>query len=307
MKKIIKFLSFSLLVSLAIVSCNEDETTFNALSFPTDSFTFIEGESIDALEASTEEIEIVILRATSNDGAQSELEVPFTITTEGAVEGRDFEIVNQKSRFKFAAGVFKDILKIKLIDNLIEDGNKKITINLTEGANIGYPGDIGAGTSFTLNINDDDCSLIAENFTGTPSGTETTSYTPEESPSTAKFTLVSSTSTTATYSIEGIYSTQLTTWGETITSGGSYEITLDLTDPANPLVIPTDNGDPLGNGLNFFYAETDNQWGYYLNLDAGTFSTCGKTLELEFTIDVTRAIPSGVFLGDGKTRLILQF
>lgn len=161
MKKIYKFLSISMICTLFFTACDQDETTFDALEFPADAFVAFAGTSVDVLEASTQTITITVNRATSAADAASALSVPFTITT-SAVLDVDYTIVGNKTSFDFAEGEYVDTLQIETIDNTDEDGNKEIVIALTKGNGIGFPGSDANGSSFTLNINDDDCAFTLQ-------------------------------------------------------------------------------------------------------------------------------------------------
>ena len=304
-KNIIKTLLLSFLIT-GFIACNENDNEENV--YEGDNFiSFGTSFSASTSESMTDPVTITAYASITN--LQSDITVNTTITEEN-VSSANYAFVDGKSSFSFGPGKYVDTIKVIPVDNTDADGSKKITITLdsaSDGTLIGYPGIDANGKIFTLTISDDDCALIASNFTGIASGNETITYSAGEKPSEASFVLVSSTSNTATYKVSGILGPQFTVWGEAVTSGGEFTITLDNSDPTNPSVIATDVGDPLSNGLDYFYCQTDNEWGYYLNLDSSTFSTCEKTLELAFTIDVTQASTGGVFEADGSTKLILQF
>lgn len=158
MKNIYKFLSISVVCTLLFTACDQDETVYEALSFPSDAFVSFEANSLDVLESSTETITVTLNRATSAEDAASSLSIPFTVNTT-AVLDVDYTILDNKTSFDFAEGEYSDTIEIQAIDNLNEDGNKEIIIALTEGNGIGFPGPDANGSSFTLNINDDDCAF----------------------------------------------------------------------------------------------------------------------------------------------------
>lgn len=308
MKNILKFLSFSLILFVGLVSCDEDETTYKALKFPEDSFVSLEKASATIAESS-DTLNVKINLSTDKANANIERIVSFSLSG-SAVKGIDYTIVDDKTSFVFKPNSFQDIIRIVPIDNTVEDGDKDIIITLGEasGVNLGFPGTNNtSGKNMLIKLEDDDCAFVAEVFTGVPSGTETSSGSAGEKPSEAKFTLESSTATTATYKVENLLAPQFTKWGEKVTTGGEYYITLDNTDPKNPKITAIDNGDPLGNGLAFFHSQTDSEWGYYAKLEKATFSTCAKTIDLEFSVDITQASTGKVYPDDMKITSKLTF
>ena len=304
MKKI-----FTIIAAVALfISCDESKETIDTLSYPADAFVSLAESSATVPESSADAIDIVLNLSTSKEAATSPTNVGFTISSENATEGVHYTIVGGKTSFDVAANTFQDVLQIVPIDNTDEDGNKVITITLNDSpVGLGFPGPDGLGKTFTLILEDDDCALVADLFKGTPTGNETSGGSAGEAPSEVQFTLTSSTATTATYKLSGILAPQFTTWGEKITTGGEYSVTFDNTDPMNPKIVAIDNGDPLSNGLTFFYAQTDDEWGYYLKLDSASFSTCGKSVKMKFTIDITQASTGSTFPTDFNTELDLQF
>jgi len=158
MKNILKFLSVVFVLSVTVIACDEEETTFNPLSFPNDAFVTIAGSSANLSEASTTPIEVVVNYSNATAAATSPITVDFSIS--GATAGTDYTILDGKSQFTFAAGVFSDKIEIMPVNNIVEDGNKILTITLDSStASLGFPGPAGNGTTMTLTIQDDDCAF----------------------------------------------------------------------------------------------------------------------------------------------------
>lgn len=160
MKKIVNLLSVSLILCLGLVSCDEDETTFKALDYPVDAFVSLESTSASVLESSGSTIDIVMNLSTSVAATTTATTVGFTIASDNAREGVHYTVVNNKSSFELAAGVFSDTLQIVPIDNTDEDGDKVITIILNNApVNLGFPGPDGLGKTMTITLQDDDCAF----------------------------------------------------------------------------------------------------------------------------------------------------
>lgn len=159
MKKTFKLLSISLILCLGLAGCDEDTTTFNELDYPADAFVSLESTSVSVLESSGGTIDIVMNLSTSTTAAMATATtVGFTIASDNAREGIDYTVVNNKSSFDLGVGVFSDTLQIIPIDNVVEDGDKVITIILNNApVNLGFPGPDGLGKTTVLTILDDDC------------------------------------------------------------------------------------------------------------------------------------------------------
>jgi len=165
MKNIFKLLSVIFIIAVTIVACDEDETTYNALSFPDDAFLRFEATSASVIEAATTPYAIVLNYSNAEEAATSEITIGFTITSDNAVEGVDYTLIDGKTQFTFAPGVFSDKIEILPINNTIEDGNKELNITLnSSSSNLGFPGPDGNGKSLTLTIQDDDCAFSIESI-----------------------------------------------------------------------------------------------------------------------------------------------
>ncbi|WP_405606825.1 hypothetical protein [Polaribacter sp. Asnod1-A03] len=161
MKKILTIIA---IVAL-FISCDESKETIDTLSFPTDSFVSFSDTSISVLESNTEIIDVVLNLSTSKDAATSPTTVSYTITSENAIEGVHYNILDGKTSFDLPAGIFSDSLQIQPIDNSDEDGDKVITITLTDApVGLGFPGPDGIGQTINLTLQDDDCAFSLESL-----------------------------------------------------------------------------------------------------------------------------------------------
>ncbi len=310
MKKIINKVSVLLLSMIVLSSCNKndnDENIYEGESFV--SFNATTSGSIS--ESASSPLTVKVYASVPAAQAES-FTLDFTVASSDAVAGTDYSVVGTKTSLSFGPDQYEDTIQIMPIDNSNPEANKTITITLgtaSNGLTVGLPGPDNKANSFVVTLIEDDCPLTDKLFSGKSSGTETSSASAGEKPSEATFTVTAQTATTVTYKIEGILAPQFTRWNENITSGGELSITLDMTDPSKPKIIPIDGGDPLSNGLAFFYAQTDNEWGYYLKLDnaKSNFSTCANSIKLSFSIDITQASTGRTFLDDITTVLDLKF
>lgn len=169
MKNILKSIIYLLFIAFALVSCDEDETTFEPLNYPSDSFVAIETGDVEVLESTPQLIIINVFYANTEEGHTSDVKVDFQITGNG-VEGTHYTIQDNKSQLSFSAGVFNDKIVIIPIDNATEDGDKLLKFELTSSssssANIGYPGPDGFGKSINITLTDDDCSFTFADLDG---------------------------------------------------------------------------------------------------------------------------------------------
>lgn len=308
MKNLFKF-SLITAIGLLLYSCDEDKTTYTPLDFPSQNYVAFDGESATFSESFKDSIPVKVLFA--HGEATSDMKVGYKITTDNATEGVHYEIIDNKSSYDFPSGTYSDEIFIKPIDNLDEDGPKTLTFTLTDASvNIGAPGPDSLGKTFVLTLSDNDCAFNPEDMKGIVSGTETTfgyDSLVGEAPSKAKFSVIEDENKKVTFEITDILAPQFAAWGETVTLGGTFTITIDYTDPSTPIIEYVDNGDPLNNGLDYFYAQADDEWGYYLNPVKSSLSTCDRTFYIEFLIDVAQASTNQVYEGDFKTKLNLEF
>jgi len=158
MKTLFKSLIIIAVVSFVAIACDEDETTFEPLNFPTDAFIAFDGNNIEVDEFDTADIVVSVSMATVNQ--TQDVTVDFTISSSDAILGTDFEVVDNKSQFTIAAGEYSDDLRLRLIDNQDSEPNKTITITLTgtnASATLGYPGPDALNSTIDIVILDDDC------------------------------------------------------------------------------------------------------------------------------------------------------
>jgi len=168
MKTILKTISVSFMM-LLVLSCNEKDMEYTNIDFNSTNFVVFSEAAKSVNELVTAPVEINASFATSNASATS---VPFTITSDNAVEGVDYMIVDNKTSFDFTSDKLVDTIEFMPIDNLIADGDKTITITLnSSGVSVGYPGPDGNNASIVVTIVDNDCAytldeLAAASWTG---------------------------------------------------------------------------------------------------------------------------------------------
>lgn len=175
MKKIFKSFLTITAISFCFIACDEEETNYTPLNYPTDAFVAFDGESIDVNEFTTNDIVVTVNLATVNQAEN--VTVDFSISSPDAILGTHYEVVDNKTQFSIASGEYSDSVIIKLIDNPDSEPNKAITLTLTgnnSGIKLGYPGPDSNGSTFTVNIIDDDCEKeeSLRPFSGSYSGTD---------------------------------------------------------------------------------------------------------------------------------------
>ena len=166
------FLIVSVL-AVGLISCDEDEVTYDALSFPEDQYIAFTARSISVDEGSNSPI--VITAQYVHADSSAEANVGFTITSPTAVEGEDYIIMDGQTSFSFPAGVYTDTVTIIPLDDDVLEEDKIITITLAD-ANVrtGAPGPDSLGKSITVTLLEDDCAReeALRPFEGTYSGTD---------------------------------------------------------------------------------------------------------------------------------------
>jgi len=168
MKKIFKSLIYITVLAFFVSACDENDTTFDPLSFPEDAFIAMEdASSIEVLESTTTPIEIVVNYANTLDGATTDVTVDFTITSDTAIEGVHYTIEGSSSQLLFPAGQLNAKIVIIPIDNADEDGDKVMTFTLTNSTvSLGLPGPDSFNKSITVTLTDDDCAFTFEGLDG---------------------------------------------------------------------------------------------------------------------------------------------
>jgi hypothetical protein len=168
MKYIYKSLLYFTVIALSVISCKEDDTTYKALSFPQDAFIAFESSAdINVLESTTSPIVIEVDYANSTEGTTSEVSVDFTITSDNAVEGVNYTVVDNLTQLTFPVGVHKANIVIIPIDNSIEDGDKVLNITLTNSSvPLGFPGTDSSHKTLSVTLTDDDCAFTFADLDG---------------------------------------------------------------------------------------------------------------------------------------------
>ena len=161
MKKYIKNLLILSLFTAIIIGCTENDNEENV--YTGDNFiSFGAVSTASALESATGTITITAYASIPN--LQNDVTVGFEITTDNATAA-DYTIIDGKSSFSFGSGKYEDSIQIKPIDNLVEDGEKVISItlsNTSDSSLIGFPGPDGKGKTFTVVFKDDDCAFTLQ-------------------------------------------------------------------------------------------------------------------------------------------------
>ncbi|MGM9734043.1 MAG: Calx-beta domain-containing protein [Prevotella sp.] len=147
--RIINKITFGLiaLAAMAFSSCSNDLPEFNNA----DAFVALRQSTATMGETSGENELTVLL--TSLGGKEGS--VDFEIVSDSiapAVEGTDFQILNESKTLKFTKEVNEQVIKIKVIDNDVYTGDKRFTINLVNAQGV----NIGAEKSITVTIEDDE-------------------------------------------------------------------------------------------------------------------------------------------------------
>lgn len=276
MKNIFNFLSVLLLSSLILVSCDQDETTFNALDFPNQAFIKFQASSLSSLEASTDGIEVVAELSNSLKSHTTPITVTVNITAENAVAGTNYEVVDNKAAFVFEPGSFTDKIVINSIDNFDEDGDKKLTFELVSvtGANVslGTPGPDSLGNSVVLNLQDDDCGYTFQDLADASwSGTDSSSG--NEGPNASQIDISTDGTNLLATGIAYGWLTNTAYWNEVIVTETPTILSIDevgaITIAEQPLCTTTWLGDP--------------QPAYSIR-GTGQFTSCSKTMVISYDL-----------------------
>jgi len=273
-------------MALFVISCDENETTFVPLDLPQDAFVVFENDSFNVTESSTDDVIVTIYLATINQ--TSNVTVDFAITSEDAILGTHYEIVDNKTQFSIASGKYSDELRIRAIDNGETDGNKELIITLTgnsAGANIGYNGPDSNNSSMSITILDDDCPLVLVGEYNELSEDVNTTRTYVGGSS----WMIEATDNPNEYLISGFFKDLFTEWGEVFQEGFGYE----------GKVLMIDNGDGTVTIPCQYMGQTlPGPWDYSMS-GTGTYSSCDKTLTISSAFDDGVAVcPVGWYTSD---------
>jgi hypothetical protein len=236
-------------------------------------------------------VKIPISLAAPAQSSAISIDVAITSPDNSAVEGTHYNLLYPTDgKLNFDAGVFFDTIKVEVIDNGDEDGNKTLDFALGSvpaGFVLGLPGPAKRNKSCQLVVLDNDCEFISKNFTGKVTGVEF--YPTNEYTTDAEFKLVDSTATTWIYEVHGIMQSVYAGWGEVVdaptagtgSKGNIAIVTLDFTDPINPKIYLTEQNLSTTDG---------GAWIYDIKNDPAKpskFSTCESTIELNYLINVS--------------------
>lgn len=156
---------FAALIFLAVGCDKEDGTeVYNG----GDNFHFLEDvSSADEASATPVAIRVIFTKTEMKTGS-----VSFTITSDNAVENVDYVVLNTTTTFDFATDMVEETIFIQPIDNQVLDGDKVLTIALTNGTEaLGWPGPDALFSTHTFTILDDDCATpLVGTFTESTAG-----------------------------------------------------------------------------------------------------------------------------------------
>lgn len=271
MKKIFKLFILVIAVALGFTSCDEDEVTYEALSFPEDQYIAFTTTAVAVDESTT--APIVVTAQYVHADSSADASVGFTISSPTAVEGVDYIVVDGQTSFSFPAGVYTDTVTIMAIDNAVLEDDKVLTITLGEAdVRTGAPGPDSLGKTMTITLLEDDCSReeALRPYEGTYSGTDNCgAYA-------SQVRLVLPCGTGITIKGLGYPWLESSYWGETVITEYDAFITIDAV--AGTVDIP-----------NQLYVATDYQ-GFvsdYFIEGSGTIDTSGPSPVLHIEYDMT--------------------
>ncbi|MDN5291942.1 MAG: phospholipid/cholesterol/gamma-HCH transport system substrate-binding protein [Anaerophaga sp.] len=150
MKKYI-YKSVILVLSLGVLAaCESDPVMFDSSK----SFVAFEKKTAEVKEGPSEDIVQIPVTIAAVPGSPS-VTVNFEVLTEGAtaIEGEDFEIVNETNTLTCDEGFGTEYIEVKPIDNSDFTGDKTFTIELT-GNSRNYP--LGAVSTVAVTVVDDE-------------------------------------------------------------------------------------------------------------------------------------------------------
>lgn len=154
MKNIIFNIVAILLAVLVFTGCEKDKPDYTYGGPWFISFAY---DADEISEGSEESLKIEVLLASPVQ--EGTVTVDFTVTSENAVEGTDFEVLNANKQIVFQAGEGSAFIEIRAINNSTPEDNKELTITLTDnsaGFVLGLPGPDENNKSFKVKILDDD-------------------------------------------------------------------------------------------------------------------------------------------------------
>jgi hypothetical protein len=271
MKKI-----FTIVAAIALfIACDESKETIDSLSFPSDAFVSFDTTTISVLESEAATINVVMNLSNSAAAATAETNVGFTISSDNAVEGVHYTLVEPKTSFNLAPGVFQDALKFKSIDNTDEDGDKVITITLIDApVTLGFPGPDGLGKTITLTLQDDDCAVSLEGLGAATWSGEDSVPSGEAGPNASVITTSFDGTNLLMEGLSYAWLTDADYWNEVVVLSNPVIVTVDLETGAidialQPLCTATWLGDvqPL-----------------YEISATGTYTACSETMVLDYTL-----------------------
>ncbi len=227
--KTIKLISKIFLLTLLVYSCSEEDPEFGNFDFSSDNFVSFETNAASINELVLEPLTLTATHAVSR-GSASPVSIPFTITSDNAVEGVDYMIIDNKTSFDFTSSDFSDSIQIMPIDNLVADGDKTLTITLSSNSvTTGFPGPDSNNKSAVITIVDNDCAYTLEEL-GAAFWSGSDDSSGDEGPNGSQITTAYD---GTTFTIEGIAYGWLTNtgfWDEVVLVSNPVVADIDLTN-----------------------------------------------------------------------------
>jgi len=287
MKRLYKLIPIIIIGLAFTLSCEKDKPE---LTYTGEDFVAFATTSVNVEETIGVPVQIVVMRVTENAAAAT-VNVAITSPDGSAIEGTNYNLIYPADgALNFGAGEYTDTIKIEVIDNGDEDGAKTLSFELSSapaGFNLGLPGPDGNQKVCELVISDNDCTFNTADFSGKVSGVEF--YPSSEYPTDVEFSFVEELDGPIyVYEVHGIMQSVYAGWGETVDAAsagtGSNEnvaiVYFDFTDPINPTVYLEEQNLSTTEGGAWIYD-------IYNNPDLPSkFSTCEKTIELNYLINV---------------------
>lgn len=175
----IKYLFSISCLAFLLASCEHDlkETTI----YEGENAFYFANEETTVLENVGEVVSVGVVFTTTNGGTGS---VDFTTSSEGLVEGVDYNVLNPGTLTFNADNGFTNAVMIELIDNdVFVGGVTPILITLVNPVNgdVGFSGPDNLRSTTLLNVQDDDCSTrnIAGSYNTTVNATSTDACCPD--------------------------------------------------------------------------------------------------------------------------------
>lgn len=259
-------------------------------------FISFEKEGLTAIESASDPVLIAVQLVAPLQTESTT--VSFKVNDSGLVEGQDYQVLNTTNELTFAPGEHLQYIRIQLFDNINVEGDKELQMELISSASefsIGQPGKTTKNKVFTMIVQDDDCPLTMDLFSGKITAVETTpwwgrptdtgdrdgkfplTFTPIEELAPGKIK----------YTVKGLWYCQLEhagadSWLPDFVEYKEVEMVIDYTNTANPTISWPEQ-------VMAEYSYTGDEEPSFATIQASTnqsvdLSTCGKTLIFRYSM-----------------------